>query len=406
MRKEDVHMIRHIARGLAVAAMLVIPASGLAAAAPTSSLTSELARSNAALGRAAALIAATDETKPTIQANAPAMARKRQGALTQLAASRRAFGRAKAQAVRSLRSAKTRPARTAAATALGTVAAAQADSIPGVLALLPAATGAAERGLANASLDLTIGRDQAIAILDGLLRAGVSASVAPDLLDQLSRLATDRAQEITNLINGLSSSAVSLETKSILARALDADLAGQALSALRLKDLAAFTGLPPEAQQALDGALAAIPGALQNAAGTISGALGLLPPGLRGFVQPIIDHALSAAQILLGTAPAAATPTAPTVPSVPGVTPTPPSEPAAPAVPTIPSLPSLGSLLGGFPLPVDPRNLLNLLPGLASPCNLTGFLPSILPFNPLGLLSGLFGSVGSACPAASAPAAP
>jgi hypothetical protein len=334
------------------------------------------------------------------------MARKREGALAQLAASRRAFGRAKALAVRTLRTAKTRPARTAAATALSTVAAAQADSIPGVLALLPAATGAAERGLANASLDLTIGRDQAIAILDGLLRAGVSANVAPGLVDQLSSLATDRSQEITNLLNGLSSSAVSLATKSILARAPDADLAGQALSALRLKDLAALTGLPPEAQQALDGALAAVPGALQNAAGAIGGALDVLPPGLRGFVQPIIDHALSAAQILLGTPPAAATPMTPTAPSMPELTPPPPSEPAAPAVPAPPSVPSLGSLLSGFPLPVDPRNLLNLIPGLVSPCNLTGFLPSILSVNPLGLLSGLFGSVGVACPAASGPPTP
>ena len=62
-----------------------------------------------------------------------------------------------------------------------------------------------------------------------------------------------------------------------------------------------------------------------------------------------------------------------------------------------PSAPTFGSLFGGLPLPVDPRNLLNLVPGLAAPCNLTGFLPSIVPFNPLGLLSGLFGSPGG-CP--------
>jgi hypothetical protein len=264
-----------------------------------------------------------------------------------------------------------------------------------VLDLLVPSTGAAERGLANAELDLTIGRDQAIALNVGLLGAGVSATIAPDLVDQIGRLATGRVDEISRLVDALTSAAVSLPAKSLLARALDAVLSGQALSAVRLGDLSALGQLPAAAQQALAGALAAIPTELQTAAGIVDNALALLPPGLRGFVAPMVQNALSSAQTLLGGL-ASAGPTGPVTPSIPTM-------PTVPGTAPTPATPTLGTLLGSIPLPVDPRNLLNLIPSLIAPCNLTGFLPSLLPINPLGLLSGLFGS-GFSCPAPGAPA--
>jgi hypothetical protein len=374
---------------LLCAGALALSAGAATAATPIASLQADLFSSSAAFGRAASLIRETDESRPTISAASPAAARKRAAALRALAQNRRAFGKAKAQAARILRTAKSPADRTVAAQALGTVATVQEQTIPAILDLIVPATGAAERGLANAELDLTIGRDQAIALNVGLLGAGVSATVAPDLVDQIANLATGRVDEIGKLLDALTNAAVGLPTKSLLARALDAVLSGQALSAVRLGDLSAVGKLPAAAQEVLNNALALVPNELQAAAGLVDGALGLLPPGLRGFVAPIVQNALSSAQTLLsGLAPAA-----PVTPSMPVLTPPAPG-------PTTP-VPTLGSLLGSIPLPVDPRNILNLLPGLLSPCNLTGFLPSILGINLPGLVSGLLGG----CPAATAPTA-
>jgi hypothetical protein len=388
-----------LAAGIFTTALTLAPGAATAAA-PMSSLQTELARSTAALTQAAGLIAATDESRPTISAASPITARRRAAALRALARNRLAFGRAKAQAARILRTAGTSSDRVLAAQALGLVAEVQNRSIPNVLDLLVPAAGATERGLATAELDLTIGRDQALGLNVALMGAGLSVEVTMDLVDQVTRLATGRLDEVTKLLNALTSGAVSLAAKSTLARALDANLAGQALAALRIDGLIDLGQLSTTAEQALSGALSLIPTELQRAADILDDGLALIPPGLRGFVGPIIQNALASVQTILGQLlPGAPAPTTPTVTTPAPTTPTVPT-------PTAPAVPTLGDLLGSLPLPVDPRNLLNLLPGLASPCNLAGFLPSLIPINPLGLLSGLSGLLGGlgGCPGATAPA--
>jgi hypothetical protein len=370
-------MVKSSVRVLAVAAVLAVPAHAAAGPSPAEVLAADLARSTAALGRAGQFIAATDETRPTISTTTPAFTRRRAAALRQLSESRRAFGKAKSQAVRILRTSKTRRDRTAAAQALGMVAAVQEQTIPPVLDLLAPAAGAAERSLGTALLDLTVGRDQAVQIINSLVNAGVTPGSLAKLTQQLVDLTTGRLQGVNDIIAALQNSAVSPATKSSLVRSLDASLAGQALSALGLKGLTDLIQLPAAVEKALSDGLGAVPGELTSAANALSGVVSLLPPGLADFVNSIVQRALAATQILL-PAPAA------------------PAGPATPATPEVgtPDIPASLLLPGNLPLPVDPLNVFNLLPGLGASCNLGGFLPSFLPFNPFSFLSQLPGVGG------------
>lgn len=247
-----------------------------------------------------------------------------------LAVDRREIGRATAAAAKLLRSADSAADRRAAAKALRLVATTRDDAVESLVAVVDEASGHADNAIAQAALSDTRGREKALAVLAALTdqlpeqaQAGVAKAIA--------ELSTERAPEARAEAEAIASRGVSARAKHTLAKALKANLDGQAVAAEKLRALIASDDVSDSAKAGLQRAYDAVTADHAAAAAAVAEFTDRMPDWARAFVEQVVAQAQEDATQMRENRPEPPTPEPPVEGGQPDDTPAgPPADPGHP----------------------------------------------------------------------------
>ena len=227
-----------------------------------------------------------------------------------LEANRGEIGKATAAAAKLLREADTPAERREAAKALRLVATARDDAVEVLVEALDEASGRVESKVAQAALSDTRGREKAMGIL-AALAAELPEQAQQGLARAVAALSTERAPEARAEAKALVSDAMSGRSKRTIAKALKANLDGQAAAADKLAELIASEDIPEAAKPGLQRAYEAVTADHAAAAEAVAKFSEQMPAWARAFVEEIVMQAQTDATEMRDNRPEPPTPEPP-----------------------------------------------------------------------------------------------
>lgn len=360
---------RTLAAAIAAGALIAIPATASASPERPSAadVRSYTVKSDNALDRAVVLFSRGKERH----------------ALKSFRLSRAYLGKAKALAAGLAEDAESTAARTRAASAWRFLALERDQNIARLVKLLERVDAQADGIVARALLADTKHREAAIAMIQGLIDAGVSPAGEAVMNRLITALASGRAAEIGAQVGALAETELPPAAQQAVAKAIQSNLGAQARVAVVLDTL--IPQLPEDQRAHLQKALDVARAQLAAAADMMDGVAAMVPP----FVRPLIQGILADVQRMMEaiTAPWLGPPSAPAPP---------PPAPPAPATPGAPLTP------WPFPVPMPswvmdlieqhwPGGVPGIPAGFPMP-GMEGFWEAF--FGPDGFMSGFFGPGG------------
>lgn len=301
---------------LAVAAVALPGTASAGIGTAVDALRAHTDRADAALERAIALFERNSDRR----------------AARSLAESRSQLGQATAAAAKLLREADSAADRRDAAKALRLVATQRDASVEPLIGILDEASGRVQSKVAQAALADTRGREQALAILAALAEQ-VPDAAQVGVAKAISELSTDRAGEARAEAEALVTSTTAEPSRSLVARALRANVEGQAAAAEKLSELIASEDMPDAAKAGLQRAYDAVTAEHAAIADLPAEFSDRMPESVRAFVEQVVAQAHEDAEEMRENRPSPPAPTPPSPPAQggrPDETPGPPADTPAP----------------------------------------------------------------------------